>query len=335
MEGKMWSKDWLRHGTGNHRHPQHQTPRPRRLGIIAYCVYVRLTPRSRSRVPPAKRKRHLALLVCQSRSNDLNVLQRPRWKRCGSPVPVFPPPFLSPHPFQPPFLIHPKSQLSSNQPKNRQSWHKIQIETQVENFDTLDECSKFMEGDLFKMNPIGTDFQPEELIKRLESGEDERKIKERAEIGARLSVPGVEMVWGVVRKWVGCREGEDEGRKEWIMIVVLLWLCWGKGIVTEGESEFSIGKEYVKVFAAGRTWTLDFIPSGTTVFIDLWNWNPAFNSNYPLTTRLRWKDYHHLCGSLFGGVGHQNKITSSPLIVLWLHFPFMPCLDTGANIQWQ
>jgi len=51
-----------------------------------------------------------------------------------------------------------------------------------------------MEGDLFKMNPIGTDFQPEELIKRLESGEDERKIKERVEIGARLSVGGVEMV---------------------------------------------------------------------------------------------------------------------------------------------
>jgi hypothetical protein len=33
--------------------------------------------------------------------------------------------------------------------------------------------------------------------------------------------------------------------------------------------------------------------------------------------------------------GHQNKITSSPLIVLWLHSHFMPRLDTGANIQWQ
>ena len=96
-----WGKDWLRHGTGNHRHPQHQTPRPRRLGIITYCLHVRLTPRSRSRVPPAKRKWHLALLVCQPRSNDLNVLQRPRRKRCGSPVPFFPPPFLplSPPPF--------------------------------------------------------------------------------------------------------------------------------------------------------------------------------------------------------------------------------------------
>ena len=63
------------------------------------------------------------------------------------------------------------------------------VETQVENFDTLEEACEFMDGPLYKENPIGTDFVPEELIKRLQSGEDERVIKKRVEIGPRMSVP--------------------------------------------------------------------------------------------------------------------------------------------------
>lgn len=63
------------------------------------------------------------------------------------------------------------------------------IEAQVENFDTLEEACGFMDGPLYRENPIGTDFAPEELIKRLESGEDERVIKKRVEIGPRMSVP--------------------------------------------------------------------------------------------------------------------------------------------------
>lgn len=59
------------------------------------------------------------------------------------------------------------------------------IETQVDNFDTPEEAADFMNGPLFGENPIGTDFQPEQLIERLERGEDERSIKTRIEIGPR------------------------------------------------------------------------------------------------------------------------------------------------------
>lgn len=59
------------------------------------------------------------------------------------------------------------------------------IETQVENFTTLDEASEFMMTPEFAENPIGVDFDPEELIKRFESGEDEEMIKKRANIGPR------------------------------------------------------------------------------------------------------------------------------------------------------
>lgn len=59
------------------------------------------------------------------------------------------------------------------------------IETQVDNFDTVDEAIAFMESDLFAENPIGTDFEPEELLMKLNNGIDERIIKKRIEIGPR------------------------------------------------------------------------------------------------------------------------------------------------------
>ncbi|EXJ75910.1 uncharacterized protein A1O5_00418 [Cladophialophora psammophila CBS 110553] len=59
------------------------------------------------------------------------------------------------------------------------------VETQVDNFDTVDEAHAFMTSTLFKENPIGTDFDPEDLIKRLKAGEDHRSIKTRVEIGPR------------------------------------------------------------------------------------------------------------------------------------------------------
>jgi len=37
----------------------------------------------------------------------------------------------------------------------------------------------------FQENPLGTDFDPEDLIRRLQSGEDETSIKKRIEIGPR------------------------------------------------------------------------------------------------------------------------------------------------------
>ena len=62
------------------------------------------------------------------------------------------------------------------------------LETQVDNFDTPEEANDFMASPLFRENPVGTDFDPQELIKRLESGEDHAVIKKRVEIGPR-SVP--------------------------------------------------------------------------------------------------------------------------------------------------
>ncbi|OQU95756.1 hypothetical protein CLAIMM_01929 [Cladophialophora immunda] len=59
------------------------------------------------------------------------------------------------------------------------------VETQVDNFDTVDEANAFMAGPLYRENPIGTDFDPEDLIQRLKAGEDHRSIKTRIEIGRR------------------------------------------------------------------------------------------------------------------------------------------------------
>ncbi|PVH68971.1 putative biphenyl-2,3-diol 1,2-dioxygenase III [Cadophora sp. DSE1049] len=63
------------------------------------------------------------------------------------------------------------------------------IETQVDNFDTADEATEFMMSKDFTENPFGTDYDPEELIRRLESGEDEKIIKKRVESGPRLAPP--------------------------------------------------------------------------------------------------------------------------------------------------
>lgn len=63
------------------------------------------------------------------------------------------------------------------------------IETQVDNFDDPDEATKFMGSSLFRENPIGTDFHPEELIGRLVRGESEEQLKKRVEIGARGRLP--------------------------------------------------------------------------------------------------------------------------------------------------
>ncbi|KAF5023725.1 hypothetical protein F66182_4229 [Fusarium sp. NRRL 66182] len=59
------------------------------------------------------------------------------------------------------------------------------LETQVDNFDTVEEATVFMKSDKFANNPIGTDFDPEEWITALKNGEDDRQLKIRREIGAR------------------------------------------------------------------------------------------------------------------------------------------------------
>jgi catechol-2,3-dioxygenase len=59
------------------------------------------------------------------------------------------------------------------------------IETQVDNYESPEEANKFMTSNFFAENPIGTDFDPDELVARLNAGEDERVLKARVEIGPR------------------------------------------------------------------------------------------------------------------------------------------------------
>jgi hypothetical protein len=55
----------------------------------------------------------------------------------------------------------------------------------VDNFDDPEEATKFMKSKFFSENPIGTDFDPEDLIKRLLNGESESVLKKRVEMGPR------------------------------------------------------------------------------------------------------------------------------------------------------
>jgi catechol-2,3-dioxygenase len=59
------------------------------------------------------------------------------------------------------------------------------LETQVDNFDNVDDATAFMKGGKFAENPIGTDFDPEELITALKGGAEESTLKVRREIGPR------------------------------------------------------------------------------------------------------------------------------------------------------
>jgi catechol-2,3-dioxygenase len=58
------------------------------------------------------------------------------------------------------------------------------IETQVDNM-TSEEGTAFMKTPEFAVNPMGVDFDPEELVRRLESGESEASIKVRPKSGPR------------------------------------------------------------------------------------------------------------------------------------------------------
>ncbi|KAK3678478.1 hypothetical protein LTR78_001775 [Recurvomyces mirabilis] len=59
------------------------------------------------------------------------------------------------------------------------------IETQVDNFASVEEATAFMNSEHFVENPIGTDVDPEDLIARLQNGESDKSLMKRVEIGAR------------------------------------------------------------------------------------------------------------------------------------------------------
>lgn len=59
------------------------------------------------------------------------------------------------------------------------------LETQVDCFDTDEETNAMMTSPAFATNPIGVDFDPEEMIKRIESGESFESLRTRPDIGPR------------------------------------------------------------------------------------------------------------------------------------------------------
>ena len=60
----------------------------------------------------------------------------------------------------------------------------------MDNYDSVEEATKFMESAMFRENPIGTDFEPEELARMIQAGVKEEVIKKRVEVGPR-GLPGV------------------------------------------------------------------------------------------------------------------------------------------------
>lgn len=52
-----------------------------------------------------------------------------------------------------------------------------QIEFQVDNYDTVEEATEFFFTDVFTTNPMGVDFDPREMRRRLLAGEDETVLK--------------------------------------------------------------------------------------------------------------------------------------------------------------
>jgi catechol 2,3-dioxygenase-like lactoylglutathione lyase family enzyme len=60
-----------------------------------------------------------------------------------------------------------------------------QLEFQVENYETVEESSKFFYSEAFAENPVGVEFDPDELLGRLRAGVPEHELKRRPDDGAR------------------------------------------------------------------------------------------------------------------------------------------------------
>ena len=63
------------------------------------------------------------------------------------------------------------------------------LEMQVDNFDTSEEATEYMMSEEFDVEPVGYDFDPEDLVARLRSGEDHKSIKRRVGSGPRPHPP--------------------------------------------------------------------------------------------------------------------------------------------------
>lgn len=60
------------------------------------------------------------------------------------------------------------------------------VELQVDNFANLADCKAYMQGPDFAENPVGVEFDPEFLARRLKSGVSERELLDRAKLAKAL-----------------------------------------------------------------------------------------------------------------------------------------------------
>lgn len=64
-----------------------------------------------------------------------------------------------------------------------------EVELQVDNFPTMDECVAWFSSEDFEENPIGLDFDPELLLRKLRSGASESEL---CKVGSAPVKPGSE-----------------------------------------------------------------------------------------------------------------------------------------------
>ena len=56
------------------------------------------------------------------------------------------------------------------------------VELQVDNFEDVADCKEFMRSKAFAENPLGVEFDPDEMLRRLRSGVPERAFLDRANL---------------------------------------------------------------------------------------------------------------------------------------------------------
>ena len=59
------------------------------------------------------------------------------------------------------------------------------IEIQADVFETAEEATQYMSGPEYGENPLGADFDPEDILRRLNNGEDEKSLMKRPNVGPR------------------------------------------------------------------------------------------------------------------------------------------------------
>jgi catechol 2,3-dioxygenase-like lactoylglutathione lyase family enzyme len=60
-----------------------------------------------------------------------------------------------------------------------------QIELQIDNYDNIDDATRFFYTPAFQENPIGVEFDPEQLLERYRAGEPEHTLKARPRSGPK------------------------------------------------------------------------------------------------------------------------------------------------------